>query len=209
MRDVIDLPTDPKKLRVRLRRYERQMREEKREHGSIGDGSGNRYLLGPLYMLLGDLDGALRSFDWFDEEFPDDSLMPDQCLCWALAHLRNRDEPRARFKLRAAMLGNLFLIPSFLGAPIEELDIWHSSNLADPSYLEWVPAAYFTIWSATERQWADDTYQDAELVEVRTRYIDIYRELKTLAPGPRRTRIVQEASALRHPRKEGLNLRSV
>ena len=44
-------PTDPKRIRERIRRYERALKKEL-EAGYGGDGYGKRYLLGPLYMLI-------------------------------------------------------------------------------------------------------------------------------------------------------------
>ncbi len=54
-------PTNPKRIRERIHRYERSLKKEL-EEGYGGDGYGKRYLLGPLYKLMGDVDGALASF---------------------------------------------------------------------------------------------------------------------------------------------------
>ncbi len=48
-------PQEPKKIRERINRYERKLRKEYEKFGSISDGYGKRYLLGPLYLVLGDL----------------------------------------------------------------------------------------------------------------------------------------------------------
>ena len=77
-------PTDPKRIRERIRRYERTLEQEQRR-GVLGDGYGKRFLLGPLYMLVGDIQGALMSFDWYSQSFPDDGGEPYQYLAWALA----------------------------------------------------------------------------------------------------------------------------
>ena len=68
-------PTDPKRIRERIRRYERIFRQEQRR-SMIGDGYGKRFLLGPLYMLLSDIQRALASFDWYEQTFPDDGGEP-------------------------------------------------------------------------------------------------------------------------------------
>ena len=53
-------PTTAKGLLDRIRRYERLLRKELNS-GHGGDGYGKRFWLGPMYMLLGDVDGALKS----------------------------------------------------------------------------------------------------------------------------------------------------
>ncbi len=72
-------PTDPKRIRERIRRYERALKRELKA-GYGGDGYGKRYFLGPLYMLIGDVDGALASFDWYEEAYPDNGGEPYQYL---------------------------------------------------------------------------------------------------------------------------------
>ena len=67
---MVDIfPKTPKAIRARIRSYEGKLKQEL-ETGYGGDGYGKRYLLGPLYMLLGDVDGALASFDWYEKPFP-------------------------------------------------------------------------------------------------------------------------------------------
>mgnify|MGYP000903937585 CR=1 FL=1 len=70
------LPDDPIKIRGLIKRYEGALKQERRKYGFIRDGTGKRYLLGPLYMLLGDDAGAIKSFKWFDATFPDDIEEP-------------------------------------------------------------------------------------------------------------------------------------
>ena len=71
------LPKNPTKIRERLKRYERELRQEFKNFGFFDDSSGKRYLLGPLYLMLGDTKGALKSFEWFEKTFPDDSGEPE------------------------------------------------------------------------------------------------------------------------------------
>jgi hypothetical protein len=97
-------PKDPKKIRSRIKSYERSLRQEKLQTGFISDGYGKRYQLGPLYMLLGDTDGALKSFAWFDETCPDDVGEPMQYLCWTLALYRSGDIDAAVSKFCQTML---------------------------------------------------------------------------------------------------------
>ena len=96
-------PSDSKRIRERIRRYERALKRELVE-GYGGDGYGKRYLLGPLYMLMGDVDGALALF-------------------------RGGRRQEAFNKLYQTMLENLYLVPFLLGQNPQRLDIWHGNNL--------------------------------------------------------------------------------
>ena len=90
----------------------------RRRLGHYGDGYGKRFLLGPLYMIMGDLDGALTSFAWFENEFSDSSDMAPQLLCWTLALHQAGEDDKARRMLRRTMFANLYIIPRLLGMEV-------------------------------------------------------------------------------------------
>jgi hypothetical protein len=197
---MYDFPQDPKKIRARIRRYERTLQREQECYGFINDGAGKRYLLGPLYLLMGDTAGAVRSFAWFAQTFPDDSGDPLQYLCWTLALYRVGEMEHAAAKLRQTMLSNLYLLPRLLGLEQDHIDMWYSSNLADTCYRDEVPEEVLALWEPSALHWAHTVYQSVPMQRVRRRYIAIYHQLKTERPGPKRSRLVTEASRLKYPR---------
>jgi hypothetical protein len=195
---VIHVPDeDQRKVRSRLRRYERALQKEKNEHDFYRDGAGKRYQIGPHYMLLGDDEGALAAFEWFDKEFSDDAGKPEHLLCWSLALHRAGNEVGAAKKLRQAMLSNLYLVPHLLDSPIDELDIWHGSSDEEPSYVRCIPEAYLRLWKAVEREWASRLYHSPGFQSVRARYVEISRLLDTTPAGPERSRLVKEMYELK------------
>jgi hypothetical protein len=189
--------TEEQKIRSRLRSYERKLQKEKKEHGFYRDGAGKRYQIGPHYMLLDDNDGALAAFEWFEKEFSDDAGKPDHLLCWSLALHRAGNEIGAARKLRQTMFSNLYLLPLLLGSPIAELDIWHGSSDAEPSYVEHIHEPYLRLWTDAEREWASGLYQSPGFRSVRARYIEISEALDTTRPGPERSRLVEEMYELK------------
>ena len=191
-------PHDPQKIRTRIRRYERALRREQECYGFINDGAGKRYLLGTLYLLMGDTAGALRSFAWFAQTFPDDSGDPLQYLCWTLALYRTGELEHATVKLRQTMLSNLYLLPRLLGIAQDHIDIWYASNLMEKSYIDGFPDEVFALWEPPALHWASTVYQSIPMERVRRRYIAIYSQLKTERPGPKRSRLVTEAYRLQY-----------
>ncbi len=189
-------PTDPKRIRERIRRYERALKKEL-ENGYGGDGYGKRFLLGPLYMLMGDVDGALASFDWYEKAYPDDGGEPYQYLTWALALFRGDRRQEAFNKLYQTMLENLYLVPFLLGRNPQPLDIWHGSNLGWIEYTVEIPRELLSLWDDVALQWAREVSKNPVVVEKVARYVAIHRELKSEPRGPRRTALVNEAFALK------------
>jgi hypothetical protein len=194
---MYQFPKEPKKIRGRITRYERELRKEYEKYGSISDDFGKRYLLGPLYLILGDLAGAIRSFEWFEQTFSGDMGEPFHALCWTLALYRSGDTAGATRKLRQTMLSNLYLIPHLLGVEQEILDMWHGSNTEQKGYLQYAPPEIWELWDQPALQWANKAYHSAELCQVRARYIEINKQLKTEPVGPRRSQLVKEMFELR------------
>jgi hypothetical protein len=195
---MYDFPQDPKKIRPRIRRYERALHREQACDRFINDGAGKRYLLGPLYLLMGDTEGALRSFTWFAQTFPDDSGDPLHGLCWTLALYRAGEMEHAAAKLRQTMLSNLYLLPRLLRMDQDHIDLWYPSNLAEQHYSDDVPDALLALWEPPALQWVHALYSSEPWRRVRCRYIAIYTQLKDEPPGPKRSRLVEEAFQLQY-----------
>jgi hypothetical protein len=190
---------DPQKMRTRIRSYERALRREQERFGFIRDGAGKRYLLGPLHVLMGDTQGALRSFAWFAESFPDDSGEPLHFLCWTLALYRAGQMEQAAAKLCQTMLCNVYLIPRLLGLYQEVIAMWHPSNLSERHYVDSLPDELFAVWEPSALAWVRTVYDSEPMRRVRERYIAIYIALKEEPPGPARSRLVEEAFQLQYP----------
>jgi hypothetical protein len=196
---MYNIPEDQRKISTRIRSYERALRREQERFGLIRDSAGKRYLLGLLYVLVGDTEGALQSFAWFAQTFPDDSGEPLHCLCWTLALYRAGQMEQAAAKLRQAMLSNLYLIPRLLGLDQAVIDMWHPSNRSEKSYINSLPGELFAVWEPSALQWVYSLYHREPMRRVRDRYIAIYTALKEEPPGPKRSRLVEEAYALQYP----------
>jgi tetratricopeptide (TPR) repeat protein len=194
---MYELPKEPGQIRERIRRCQRKLRTEKSRSGRIDDGAGKRYLLGPLFSLLGDLDNALNCFRWLEAEFPDDGGEPGHHLCWALALYRGGDQEAAARKLQQTMLMNLYLIPHLLGQKAVRIEMWHGSSDAEPGYLEEIPFEFSSLWDEDAQQWAAELYHSPPIRLVLSQFIEIHQELLHLPTGPRRTRLVTEAFSLR------------
>jgi hypothetical protein len=193
---MFTIPDTEKKLRTRISSYKSALNKEKRTFGHVNDGGGKRYLLFPLYFVLGDMKRAAEYFDWYAAEFDDDVGEPIQKLCWALGlHRMGRDE-EARRRLADLMLTNLYMIPHVLGRPVEPLDIWHASNDAELDYVEYLPDEVQQKIAESELAWVADLYDSPEFARVRERHIDIYRRLPTVNDRGERRALLDEADTL-------------
>ena len=191
------LPTELKKIRTRIRSYERALKKEYDKYGDYDDSYGKRYLLGALYMLVGDTDGALKHYAWFEKNFADDTGDPLDLLTWTLTLYRAGDPDAALKKLHQTMLSNLYLIPHLLKMEQQELGISYLSNLETMEYLDYMPQEIVKLWDEAALGWLQMHYHAAETQSLRERYIEIARQLKHEPVGEKRSKLVREAFALR------------
>ncbi len=147
---------------------------------------------------MGDTDGALQSYAWFEQSFPDDSDDPLHLLCWTLVLYRVGQLKAAEAKLRQTMLSNLYLIPTLRGIEQGAIEMWYPSSLTVKSYLVCIPESIFELWEPSAIQWVDRAYHSEPMQRVRKRYIEIYTQLKGEPVGARRSQLVEEAHRLPH-----------
>ena len=107
-------------------------------------------------MLMGDVDGALASFGWYEDAYPDDGGEPYQYLTWALALFRGNRKQEAFNKLYQTMLENLYLVSFLFGRHPQPLDVWHGSNVEWIEYAVEVPQELLDLWDDDARQRARD-----------------------------------------------------
>jgi hypothetical protein len=190
-------PEDPVIARRRIRSYERSLAEDMREHRTWLDGFGQRFLLGSLYMLNGDVPGALDFYRRKEEAVPTDSPEPYDHLTWALALHREGHERAAFTKLYRCDLSNLYLVPFVIGAPLERpLEIWHGTNWETLEYATGIPPALLRLWNRSDREWARSVHEHAEVVELRRRYIELRAALAKLPVGTTRSAVVAEGAQI-------------
>ncbi len=71
-------------------------------------------------MRINDNEGALKSYAWFEAQFPNDVGEPMQYLCWTLSLYRAGELEATTSKLRQTMLFNLYIIPHLIDQEQEE-----------------------------------------------------------------------------------------
>ncbi len=189
---MFELPTDPKKITERIKRYERGLKNDLIKFGSISDGAGKRYILGTLYLMSDDPVGAIKSYEWLAEQIEDDSGEPFDLLVHSLTLFLLGENKSASRKLIQADLSNLHLVPTLLKYPNKKLDIEYGSNMEEKEYLDYLSGYVFPLWKEDALKWAKESFDGTEHQSIRNKYIAMSRKLNELKPGPQRTKVVKE-----------------
>jgi tetratricopeptide (TPR) repeat protein len=169
------------RYREALGEYEALLRLNK------NDNQGARYVIGPLYQLAGDLEGALRAYERFVKHYPDDIGDPHHAFCWGLSLYEAGRKPEAVSRWRQALFQNIYIALLLLGERLPEEAIWVGSNLGWPDYAEDYLDLYGALWERVSgargclrRLWLDPEMR----ADVR-RWLELGQQLEALAESAR------------------------
>jgi tetratricopeptide (TPR) repeat protein len=91
------------------------------------DNQGARYLAGPLYHQMGNLQEAAK---WYQRTEDD----PQSRYNYGLALVQRNELEKAAVVLIFAIFANPYVAPILLGHKPPKPDWWHGTNLAEPEY---------------------------------------------------------------------------
>lgn len=181
---------DLKKIKTRLKRYERKFKDPE-----YRDGSGTRFLMGPYYLFLDDVQGAADHYQWFSKLFEDSTDEPFHALGWAITELRSDHNDEALYRLRRAHAANVYLIPYILNIPHEEPDIRRFSNWQDDDYITGAPEELLNFCSENDLVWLRSVWKEAAFKGFVGKYRDLQVQVSKEQVGPKRSFLLNE---LRH-----------
>ncbi len=198
-------PTDPKKIKQRIRRYERSLRGENSIYGDR-DGYGKRFLLGPLYFLLGNTQETLEHYEWYQKNYPGDSGFALNFLCWAITLFRHGNREEAEKKFINTMLSNIHLIPYILGHETPSLDSWEDRYFNELMEIENFPHEILECITSEEMEWVSTVYNSSKITSIRKAYTTIDDQLEHLPRGEKRAKLCNELFKIRALDFSGINL---
>jgi len=142
------------------------------------DNLGVRYLIGPIYHQMGNLDQAAA---WYDRNADD----PHNLYNYGLVLIQQNELEIAAEKLIAAIFENPYVAPMLLKDKLPESDWWHGSNLAEPEYAEDYVIEYHSWWQKEESalRLLRAIWDHGEVQRTLKDFIAIRRAIKTSRNG--------------------------
>lgn len=189
-------PKQAERLQKKISDIRRALAAEKRKFGAYDDSRGLRYLPTKYYLQLGDYRGGLTYLRWFGRNFPGDGGFPDFLFEWTVILFKSGKLKEAAQKAFETFCANTYLFDRFFGRPVFPVDKWEGSNLAAPSFTERFPyssrqaeLADFSVWLENLTLSEAFTYQSS-------RYIEVYKRLKTENDREARFELLMQARQL-------------
>jgi hypothetical protein len=184
-------------VRTKIEKIKKALAEDKRLwRGFYNDGRGLRYLPPQYYLKIEDYSGALRYFNWFKKNFPDDSCFPEFLFTWTITLFYKNKLAEARVMAYRTYFSNTYLFDKFFGQAIVPIEKWEGSNLETPEYTD-----YFT-YSAGDSKftaftgWLRNLIYSDDFQRVSDTFIELNRELKDQPSGVKRNETLSRLEKL-------------
>ena len=103
------------RIKVKISKIKKALSADKKFWGGYyHDGGGLRYVQPELYIKIQDFTGALRYFNWFDKNFPDDIGAPIFLFEYALTLFKTKRIEKAESKILESLNLNQYIIDFYL-----------------------------------------------------------------------------------------------
>ncbi len=189
-------PHQTEKLKKKIADIKRILAAEKRKFGAYDDSRGLRYLPTGYFVQLGDYQGGLAYLNWFYKNFPDDGGFPEFLFESAILLFKTGRLNEAMSAAFQTFCSNPYWIERFLGRAPVPLDIWHSSNLTQIEYTQALTYTSDQPDLIDFADWLRELIATEDFIRRSSRYVEIYRQLKTETDKESRRRLVKEAYQL-------------
>lgn len=130
-------PKQIERIQIKIAKIRKELAADKKRWGGFYDDSrGLRYLPPELYLRIQDYSGALRYFNWFHKNFPDDSGYPVFLFEWAITLFKKGKIKEAKAKTIQTDRANSWIIPAFLQVensrpPAKMFSNWQTVDIAE------------------------------------------------------------------------------
>ena len=150
------------RIKVKISKIKKALTADKKFWGGYyHDGGGLRYAQPELYIKIQDFTGALRYFNWFDKNFPDDIGTPGFLFEYALTLFKTKRIKKAESKILETLDSNHYIVDFYLDRntvinrdsnsewPIESLIKYFEYKKDDPNLADF--SEWLTDFAQTQR----------------------------------------------------------
>ena len=186
-------PKQVERIQNKIKKIKLELARDKKHWGGFHhDGRGLRYLPPELYLKLNDYSGALRYFNWFAKNFPEDPGFPIFLFEWTITLFKKKKIKLTEKKVLETFYSNTYLIDVFLGNELLHFDKSESSNWEYSNVVENLEYSKNQDELKDFTKWLKDFTTTETFYEFTNRFIEIETELKNEPVGIKRVKLVNE-----------------
>ena len=185
------------RIKDKITKIKKELAADKRQWGGYYDDSrGLRYAPPELYLKIKDYKGALRYFNWFEKNFPDDIGFPGFLFEYTLTLFKNKKIEKAEEKVLETFISNAYLIDYFLDKELTDYYPDQNSEWKTESLKKYFIYSKHDPGLEDFAEWLEIYVESSKFLSLKNEIIDIKTKLVTEQPGPTRKALVKRLSGL-------------
>lgn len=186
-------PKQIERIQNKIKKIKHELAKDKKNWGGFyHDGKGLRYMPPELYLKLKDYSGALRYFNWFEKNFPEDSGFPIFLFEWTITLFKKKKIKLAERKALETFYSNTYIIDFFLENELLHFDKSESSNWEHSSLVENLGYSKNTEELIEFSQWLKEFIKTKTFYDFANQFIKIETKLKNEPIGQKRSKLVSK-----------------
>jgi len=186
-------PKQIESVKIKITKIKETLAADKKHWGGhYHDGQGLRYLPPEQNLKIQDYSGALRYFNWFNKNFPDDCGYPIFLLEWTITLFKTKRIKQAENKLIETFISNTYIIDKFLNKDFKNFDKTESSNWEFESLTEGLPYSNKQNELIDFTSWLEKFILTDKFLVPTNRYIQISILLKKELDFEKRSNLIDQ-----------------
>jgi hypothetical protein len=167
------------RVKLKIAKYKKELADDKKFWGGYyHDGRGIRYVIPAQYIKISDYKGAVKYFNWFAKNFPDDTCYPIFLFEWTFSLFKCGKLVEAEKKAHRTFFSNTYLLDNFLGKEPLQLEKNESFSWESESLLKHFTYSNKDLEFTAFGEWIETVLQSRTFLDKANNFIEISRQLK-------------------------------
>jgi hypothetical protein len=180
------------KIKAEIRSNRAKLVAERKKYGDYRDSEGKRYSIAILYAKIGDFKGALRYFNWFDEEFPRDIGDPLFHFIWTVTLFENNRHEKTVSQAYKTAFSNTYLFPLLLDKQVESIDKSELIGFETLGFAGRIKKDCLHYGTDEFFNWLQEFVESYEYQENLNTFIDLGKQIKYTEDGEERRKLLKK-----------------
>jgi len=187
------------RVKLKIAKYKKELADDKKFWGGYyHDGRGIRYVIPEQYIKIKDYKGALKYFNWFAKNFPDDSCYPIFLFEWTFSLFKCGKLVEAEKKAHRTFFSNTYLFDNFLGKEPLQLEKNESFSWESESLLKHFTYSNKNIEFTEFGEWLETVLQSRTFLDKANNFIEISRQLKIESEVEKRGDLINRLNEIKY-----------
>ncbi|WP_458626746.1 hypothetical protein [Winogradskyella sp. PC D3.3] len=190
-------PKQEERLKNKIKKIKQDLQADKKHWGGYyHDGRGLRYLPPELYLKLGDFTGALRYFNWFTKNFPEDIGYPIFLFEWTITLFKTKRIEQAEKKAIQTFMSNTYIFDKFLEKESLQFEKSEASNWQLEELIEYFDYTKNQDDLIDFSEWLERFTTSETFYAFANRFIELRQKLENEPVGHTRTKLIEKEKEL-------------